>query len=96
MEKLIIVPDVHGRTFWKDIMGYEDTPVVFLGDYLDPYPRENIGKRQAIDNFLKILDYSKQNDNVTLLLGNHDMEINYVEPHKDCDHLCYDCEKGST
>lgn len=24
-----------------------------------------------------------------------DMEINYVEPHKDCSHLCYDCEKGS-
>lgn len=24
-----------------------------------------------------------------------DMEINYVEPYKDCSHLCYDCEKGS-
>lgn len=24
-----------------------------------------------------------------------DMEINYVEPHKDCSHLCYDFEKGS-
>jgi len=84
MEKLIIVPDVHGRTFWKDIMGYKDTPVVFLGDYLDPYPRENIGKRQAIDNFLEILDYSKQNDNVTLLLGNHDMEYSIGTHICDC------------
>ena len=24
-----------------------------------------------------------------------DMEINYVEPCKDCSHLCYDCERGS-
>lgn len=24
-----------------------------------------------------------------------DTEINYVEPCKDCSHLCYDCEKGS-
>ena len=84
MEKLIIVPDVHGRTFWKDIMGYKDTPVVFLGDYLDPYPRENIGKRQAIDNFLEILDYAKQNDNVTLLLGNHDMEYSIGTHICDC------------
>lgn len=84
MEKLIIVPDVHGRTFWKDIMGYKDTPVVFLGDYLDPYQNENISKKQAITNFLEILDYAKQNNNVTLLLGNHDMEYSIGTHICDC------------
>ena len=28
---LIIVPDIHGRTFWKKIFDY-DSEVVFLGD----------------------------------------------------------------
>ena len=84
MKTLIIVPDVHGRTFWKDVMEYKDTPIVFLGDYLDPYPRENIGKQQAIDNFLEILDYAKQNNNVTLLLGNHDMEYSIGTHICDC------------
>lgn len=36
----------------------------------------------------------QQSDNFTTTTYG-DMEINYVEPHKDCDHLCYDCEKGS-
>lgn len=84
MKTLIIVPDVHGRTFWKDIMAYKGTPVVFLGDYLDPYPSENIGKQQAIDNFLEILDYAKQNNNVTLLLGNHDLEYSIGTHICDC------------
>ena len=30
--KLIVVPDVHGRTFWEDVFKY-DTEIVFLGDY---------------------------------------------------------------
>lgn len=37
--KVMVVPDVHGRTFWKDALTF-DGPVVFLGDYLDPYPFE--------------------------------------------------------
>lgn len=31
--KLIIVPDVHGRTFWQDVFKF-DAEIVFLGDYL--------------------------------------------------------------
>ena len=39
--ELMVIPDVHGRFFWKEPVKYvlENTniPIVFLGDYLDPY-----------------------------------------------------------
>lgn len=33
---ILIIPDVHGRTFWKYAIDKYDK-VIFLGDYLDPY-----------------------------------------------------------
>ncbi len=31
MKEIIIVPDVHGRTFWRQAMSWADsTPIVFL------------------------------------------------------------------
>lgn len=70
--KLIIVPDVHGRIFWKDIFDY-DCDVVFLGDYLDPYPGEGIYPWDALENFVQILTYAEAHPKVTLLYGNHDL-----------------------
>ena len=69
---LIVVPDVHGRTFWENVFKY-DTEIVFLGDYLDPYSFENIYPWDALDNFAHILTFAKMNPNVHLLLGNHDL-----------------------
>lgn len=79
-KKLILIPDIHGREFWKDAAEFigSDIPVIFLGDYLDPYPHEHIGNKKAIDNFKEILDTTKNKDNVTLLLGNHD--CTYIWP----------------
>lgn len=44
MEKNIhtlIIPDVHGRVFWKkpveEVLEGSDAKIIFLGDYLDPY-----------------------------------------------------------
>ena len=75
MGKLLIVPDVHGRTFWrkaKEMISSVDK-VVFLGDYLDPYPSEGITAEQAIEEFKDIIQFKKDNmDKVVLLLGNHD------------------------
>jgi hypothetical protein len=70
----IIVPDVHGRKFWKDIKRYENVPCVFLGDYIDPYYHEGITSLESINVFLQIVDYAKSHDNVQLLIGNHDLE----------------------
>ena len=69
---LIIVPDVHGRTFWNEIFNY-DCETVFLGDYLDPYPSENIYPWDAMYNLTQIVAYAKAHPNVHLLLGNHDL-----------------------
>ena len=43
MKRLIIIPDVHGRDFWrKAVCENPDGEFVFLGDYLDPYGFEDI------------------------------------------------------
>lgn len=70
-----IIPDVHGRSFWrKAVADVEETPVVFLGDYLDPYPQERISKASALEGFKDILALKEAHpDRVTLLLGNHDL-----------------------
>ena len=73
---MIIIPDVHGRTFWrkavKEYMG--DEPILFLGDYLDPYAYEEITPADAFEVFHEIMDIKKSNpEAVTLLLGNHDL-----------------------
>lgn len=71
----IIIPDVHGRTFWRDaVKGHENDRIVFLGDYLDPYDHEGITPEKAYDEFKDIIEFKKSHkDNVVLLLGNHDM-----------------------
>lgn len=73
-KKLIIVPDVHGRKFWKDVINHSDNDIVFLGDYLDPYTGiEGITPKEAIENFKEILEFARNHKgNVTLLYGNHD------------------------
>lgn len=56
--KLLILPDIHGRIFWKEpcqnIEEYDK--VIFLGDYLEPYKFEKISVKDAIDNFKGIID----------------------------------------
>ena len=74
-KEILIIPDVHGRDFWKEAVVSQDyEKVVFLGDYSDPYDIEGITDDVAIDNFKSIIDYKQQNpDKVVLLLGNHDL-----------------------
>ena len=81
MKKILIIPDIHGRDFWKEPVKkvLEDTNahIVFIGDYTDPYSSEwepNFDYLQhTVDNFKEIIEMKKQNsDRITLLLGNHD------------------------
>lgn len=76
--RYIIIPDVHGRTFWKSAKEIiENNPhinIIFLGDYLDPYHYEGISFEDALENFKEIIDFSNEyKQQVTLLVGNHDM-----------------------
>ena len=71
-----ICPDVHGRDFWENIIDtYNgEIPVIFLGDYLDPYKEEGVTDKDAEKTFKKIWDFKeKWGDKVILLLGNHDL-----------------------
>ena len=79
MPKYIIIPDVHGRPFWMDaVRDVPNTPVIFLGDYLDPYDYEGIPREEVFPRFEKIIDLKRKfPDSVTLLLGNHD--LHYVD-----------------
>jgi hypothetical protein len=72
----IVCPDIHGRTFWKSVAKEYDgsVPFIFLGDYLDPYPDENITPEKAKENFIEIWNFKEQwGDKVIMLLGNHDL-----------------------
>lgn len=75
MSELIIIPDVHGRPFWRDaVKGHEEDRIVFLGDYLDPYAWEGITSEEAFMALIDIIALKRSHpDNVTLLLGNHDL-----------------------
>lgn len=77
MKNIIIVPDIHGRTFWKKLesVNVEDYDVIFLGDMCDVYQFDRIKEDDAVNNFKEIIEFKKQYpNNVTLLLGNHDLE----------------------
>ncbi len=77
---MIIIPDVHGRSFWEkpvlERLGKEH--ILFLGDYLDPYDYEGIPNEKIFPRLEEIL-YLKQKypEDVTLLLGNHD--LHYID-----------------
>ena len=74
-KELLIIPDVHGRGFWKEaVRGENYEKIIFLGDYADPYDLEGIYDDMAIDNFESIIALKQQYpDKVVLLLGNHDL-----------------------
>ena len=73
-----MLPDVHGRLFWKEpVQKYIDVVdrVVFLGDYLDPYGDEggDYDAESIFENLKEIVELKRNNmDKVVLLKGNHD------------------------
>ena len=71
---MIIIPDIHGRKFWKKaVKKHEEEEIIFLGDYVDPYPDEHIHDNLVCLN--EVIEFKKAHpDNVTLLLGNHDVQ----------------------
>ena len=74
--KALIIPDLHCREFWKEAVEKWDGPIIFLGDYLDPYPYEwdeDEQRPHPVDYLLEVINFKDCNpDRVTLLIGNHD------------------------
>jgi len=87
MSKVLCVPDLHGRKFWRETISNNISKVdkvIFLGDYLDPYPEEIESDSKLMEctnfydsqNLLKMLEdivSLKRNepDKYILLCGNH-------------------------
>lgn len=97
---ILIIPDIHGRTFWKKDLEkfpkekYPKLDIVFLGDYVDPYNHEGITRLEAIDNFKEIIKIAKEDNRIHLLIGNHDMHYWYDAPYKSrVDHENYNIIK---
>lgn len=92
MSKILIVPDIHGRDFWRVIKKYDlyyIDKIIFLGDYLDPYPQEypDLNKEELYQktykNLIDIISLKKDNINkVVLLLENH--EWSYLNEDYRC------------
>lgn len=77
---ILIVPDVHGRSFWRKakelVKQYQK--IIFLGDYLDPYSYEGITHDMALIEFKEIIEFKKEYPKkIILLLGNHDLHYLY-------------------
>ena len=75
--EVLTIGDLHCREFWKDAVKDWDGPIVFLGDYVDPYSYEWDEDEQMpnpVDYLLEVINFKDCNpDRVTLLIGNHCM-----------------------
>ncbi len=70
--KILCVPDIHGRDFWKEPCQQWQGLIVFLGDYHDPYPMQ-VSIKKSLENLEELVDFVKNNRNRCIcLLGNHD------------------------
>lgn len=75
-KRILVVPDVHGRLFWKEPVSRcidQVDRIVFLGDYLDPYPIENEVSTDIVGNLMEIIELKREHmEKIVLLKGNHD------------------------
>lgn len=96
-KKMLIIGDIHGRSNWKN---FEDISLllksqtfepdfdkyVFLGDYVDGYDKDN---STIFNNLIDIINFKQAyNDNVVLLLGNHDLQYYMSLPKMNNKFLC--------
>lgn len=80
---MIIIPDIHGRDFWRlAAAGHESEPIIFLGDYVDPYPdEEGVAPWHGMAALIEVINFKRLHPhNVVLLLGNHD--LSYISGHQ--------------
>ena len=73
MNKILIFPDIHGRTFWQSVDPKNYDLIIFLGDYVDPYPQEGITPEMALENLNNLVKFKELHPNTVFLIGNHDM-----------------------
>lgn len=78
-----IIPDIHGRQFWKTINPEQSSKIVFLADYVDSF---RISAEKQYRNLLGIIELkNKYPEKIILLLGNHDIQYLFISEMK---HRC--------
>ena len=86
--KILILPDIHGRKFYCNALCEavdEGAEIVCLGDYLDPYPGDDLHEKGVSAPLKELVDVKKQHpDRVHLLIGNHDS--GYMLNRHLCEH----------
>lgn len=74
--EILIIPDIHGRDFYRTALKEAielGIDIVCLGDYLDPYPYEELHEGGVSKPLRELLDLKKELPHkVHLLVGNHD------------------------
>lgn len=74
-----LIGDIHGRNSWRQLVR-TDMINIFLGDYLDPYDRDDLQAASAeYDNLQDIIRFKQQHPETILLLGNHDLHYLWDE-----------------
>lgn len=79
MTKILVIPDVHGRGFWKEPCNNWTGKIIFLGDYHDPYGEyvdEEPDKVESLANLKELaafVENRRHTSDVICLLGNHDL-----------------------
>lgn len=78
--KTLIIPDLHGKSIWKNIIETDQSydEIIWLGDYVDSF---NHSDEEIILNLKEIIEFVKNSDKPNhLLLGNHEI------PYYMCKH----------
>lgn len=83
MKKILIIPDVHGRKFWRRAIerGLKENvdKIIFLGDYGDPYGSEEISHKDALTELEDIIQFQENNpneeDNLSLILNEEHWDL---------------------
>lgn len=79
MSKILILGDIHGRSFWKEPCKNWKNKIIFLGDYHDPYGEYTDGepnKDESLANLIDLVEFVENRrkiSDVICLLGNHDL-----------------------
>lgn len=77
--KIQAIGDLHGHNTWRDLIDMSCDKIIFLGDYVDDWPKTTDTK--IISNLLDIIEVKTKNPlQVELILGNHDEQYynNYI------------------
>ena len=85
-ERLIIIPDVHGRDFWRETVEINaGEEYIFLGDYLDPYDDEGITDAVAFGGLQDIIRFKQLKGNTRAAFK--DQHQNKEDRERACDHI---------